>query len=179
MTDPMPGPMTDRHETPLERADRNFVELLQELRVIQTGVQILFAFLLTLAFTQRFTGLDTVQRGTYVTTLLLAVTASILFTAPAALHRALFRRGVKRLIVDVSSRLAGAGLVVLALALTGSVLLVVDVVLGRAAGIAVAACVLAFCAAVWALLPFGLRLGVAGRRSRAADPPRKRPPDPG
>jgi hypothetical protein len=163
--------MTDRHETPLERADRNFVELLQELRVIQMGVQILFAFLLTLAFTQRFTGLDSVQRGTYVTTLLLAVVATILFTAPAALHRALFRRGAKRLLVDVSSRLAGVGLVVLALALAGAVLLVVDVVLGRAAGIAVTACVLLFCAVVWALLPLGLRRKVARERERAAEPP--------
>ncbi|PJE97951.1 hypothetical protein CUT44_01445 [Streptomyces carminius] len=165
--------MDERRETPLERDDRNFVELLQELRVIQVGVQILFAFLLTLAFTQRFTELDAVQRGTYLTTLLLAVASSILFTAPAALHRVLFRRGAKRLIVEVSSRLAGAGLVVLALALTGAVLLVVDVVLGRTAGIAVAAGVLAFCGAVWALLPFGLRRRVPGAGASGAG----RPPD--
>lgn len=76
-----------RHETALERDDRNFVELLQELRVTQTGVQILFAFLLTLAFTQRFTELDSLQRGTYVTTLLLSVAAAVLLTAPAAVHR--------------------------------------------------------------------------------------------
>ncbi|GAA2392770.1 DUF6328 family protein [Streptomyces glaucosporus] len=164
--------MSYRRETSLERDDRNFVELLQELRVVQTGVQILFAFLLTLAFTQRFHELDGVQRGTYVTTLLLAVVAAVLFTAPAALHRALFRRGVKRLLVEVSSRLAAAGLVVLALALTGSVLLVVDVVLGRAAGIAVAACVLAFCTAVWALLPLGIR------RFRTGTRPAGRPPGP-
>ncbi|MEE1940309.1 DUF6328 family protein [Streptomyces sp. TRM 70361] len=163
--------MDERRETPLERDDRNFVELLQELRVIQVGVQILFAFLLTLAFTQRFTELDAVQRGTYLTTLLLAVASSILFTAPAALHRVLFRRGAKRLIVEVSSRLAGAGLVVLALALTGAVLLVVDVVLGRTAGIAVAAGVLVFCVAVWALLPFGLRRRVSGTRTPAAGRP--------
>ncbi|MFD5702608.1 DUF6328 family protein [Streptomyces lasiicapitis] len=62
-----------RNETPLERADRNFTELLQELRVTQTGVQILFAFLLTLAFTPRFPSLDTMQRATYVTTLLVVV----------------------------------------------------------------------------------------------------------
>jgi len=165
--------MNDRRETPLERDDRNFVELLQELRVIQTGVQILFAFLLTLAFTQRFPRLDEVQRGTYITTLLLAVAATILFTAPAALHRALFRRGAKRLIVEVSSRLAAAGLVVLGLALAGAVLLVVDVVLGRAAGITVAACVLLFCAAVWAVLPLGLRR----RRVRTADRTAARSPE--
>ncbi|WP_431047317.1 DUF6328 family protein [Streptomyces sp. P1-3] len=146
-------PRAARHETPLERADRNFAELLQELRVTQTGVQILFAFLLTLAFLPRFPRLDEWQRGTYVTALLLSMLAAALFTAPAALHRALFRKHVKRRIVDVSSRLASAGLVVLALAFTASVLLVVDVVLGRGAGIAAAAGTFAVCAGLWGVLP--------------------------
>jgi hypothetical protein len=146
-----------RDETPLERADRNFAELLQELRVTQTGVQILFAFLLTLAFTQRFPSLDTVQRATYVVTLLLSVLAAALFTAPAALHRSLFQRHAKATIVQVSSRLATVGLCVLMLALTGSVLLVVDVVLGRGAGIAAGAGTLAVCVALWGLLPWLVR----------------------
>src|SRR3954454_6386501 len=90
------APRTVRRETALERDDRNFAELRQELRVTQTGVQMLFAFLLTLAFTDRFGSLDEVQRGTYVATLLLAVVAAALFTAPEALHRGLFRRGAKR-----------------------------------------------------------------------------------
>ncbi|XLE02248.1 DUF6328 family protein [Streptomyces sp. 184] len=160
-----------RRETPLERDDRNFVELLQELRVTQTGVQILFAFLLTLAFTERFTELDSLQRGTYVTTLLLSVGAAVLFTAPAAVHRGLFRRGAKRRIVDVSSRLAAAGLGVLALALTGAVTLVVDVVLGRTAGIAAGASVLLFIAGLWAALPWGLSRSLASRASRKDDGP--------
>ncbi|MGW7516317.1 DUF6328 family protein [Streptomyces sp. NPDC054796] len=161
--------MNDRNETPLERDDRNFSELLQELRVIQTGVQILFAFLLTLAFTPRFPGLDAMQRGTYMATLLLAVLAAVLFTAPAALHRALFRRGAKRKIVEVSSRLAAAGLAVLALALTGAVLLVADVVLGRGAGVAIGAGTLLVCAATWLGLPWLLRRrGAIGQ----ADAPR-------
>lgn len=155
-----------RRETALERDDRNFVELLQELRVTQTGVQILFAFLLTLAFTERFTELDALQRGTYVTTLLLSVAAAVLFTAPAAVHRGLFRRRAKRRIVDVSSRLAAAGLGVLALALSGAVLLVVDVVLGRTAGVAAGAAVLVFTAALWAALPWGLSRGIAARAAR-------------
>lgn len=155
-----------RHETALERDDRNFVELLQELRVTQTGVQILFAFLLTLAFTQRFTELDSLQRGTYVTTLLLSVAAAVLLTAPAAVHRGLFRRNVKRRIVDVSSRLAAAGLGVLAFALSGAVLLVVDVVLGRPAGVAAGASVLVFIAGLWAALPWGLSRSIAARRAR-------------
>ncbi|CAM5639342.1 Amine oxidase OS=Streptomyces alboniger OX=132473 GN=CP975_31615 PE=4 SV=1 [Streptomyces alboniger] len=144
---------TARNETPLERADRNFSELLQELRVTQTGVQILFAFLLSLAFTTRFPSLDAVQRGTYVTTLLLTVAAAALFTAPAALHRSLFQQRAKPLIVRVSSRLAAIGLAVLMLALTGSVLLVVDVTVGRAEGVAAGAGALAVCVGLWGVLP--------------------------
>ncbi|MEV0965036.1 DUF6328 family protein [Streptomyces sp. NPDC049910] len=151
MPDDIPG--SARRETELERADRNFVELLQELRVVQTGVQILFAFLLTLAFQARFPALDPFQRGTYVTTLMLAVIAAALFTAPAAVHRALFRRGAKREIVSVSSRLAGIGLTVLSLALTSAVLLVVDVVYGTPAGTAAAALTLLVCTGLWWLLP--------------------------
>ncbi|MFJ6834035.1 DUF6328 family protein [Streptomyces sp. NPDC091209] len=153
-SEPSPDERTSgRDETRLERADRNFAELLQELRVTQTGVQILFAFLLTLAFTQRFPTLDTVQRATYVVTLLLAVLAAALFTAPAALHRSLFQRNAKPTIVRVSSLLATIGLYVLTLAFAGSVLLVVDVTLGRAAGIAAGSGTLAVCLALWGLLP--------------------------
>ncbi|RVU23984.1 hypothetical protein EOT10_17265 [Streptomyces antnestii] len=137
----------------MERADRNFIELLQELRVTQTGVQILFAFLLTLAFTPRFPSLDGVQRATYIATLLLAVLAAALFTAPAALHRVLFRRHAKPLIVEMSSRLAGVGLAVLMFALAGSVLLVVDVTAGRAAGIAAGVGTFMVCAGLWGVLP--------------------------
>ncbi|MEU9559113.1 DUF6328 family protein [Streptomyces fumanus] len=146
-------PCTARNETPLQRADRNFGELLQELRVTQTGVQILFAFLLSLAFTSRFPELDTFQRTVYVATLLLAVVAATLFTAPAALHRSLFQQGAKPRIVQVSSRLATAGLGVLVLAFTGSVLLVVDVTTGRAGGLAAGTATLLVCLGLWGLLP--------------------------
>ncbi|MGV9881621.1 DUF6328 family protein [Streptomyces sp. NPDC003006] len=144
---------TARNETPLERADRNFAELLQELRVTQTGVQILFAFLLSLAFTARFPSLDAMQRATYVTTLLLAVAAAALFTAPAALHRSLFQQRAKPLIVRVSSRLAAIGLCVLVLALSGAVLLVVDVTAGRAEGVAAGVGTFVVCAGLWGVLP--------------------------
>ncbi|WP_328773141.1 DUF6328 family protein [Streptomyces sp. NBC_00286] len=144
---------TERRETPLERADRNFIELLQELRVTQTGVQILFAFLLSLAFTPRFPDLDSVQRATYITTLLLAVLSSMLLTAPAALHRRLFQQGAKPQIVAVSSHLAQIGMGVLAFALTGSVLLVVDVVAGRLEGILAGAATLVVCLGLWGLVP--------------------------
>jgi hypothetical protein len=156
-------PCTARNETPLERADRNFGELLQELRVTQTGVQILFAFLLTLAFTQRFPSLDTFQRATYVTTLLLAVLAAALFTAPAALHRSLFQRGAKARIVQVSS-------------FTGSVLLVVDVTTGRAGGVAAGAATLLVCLGLWGVLPrLVRRAGLAEERRTAQPQPAPRP----
>ncbi|MCX4670967.1 DUF6328 family protein [Streptomyces sp. NBC_01381] len=157
---------TPRDETTLERADRNYGELLQELRIIQTGVQILFAFLLTLAFTPRFPELDTAQRATYVTTLLLAVLAAALFATPAALHRTLFRRGAKPEIVSASSRLAGAGLSVLMLALTGSVLLVVDVVLGRVEGVLAGSATLLVCVGLWGLLPQFVRRRAARTEAR-------------
>ncbi|WP_353941086.1 DUF6328 family protein [Streptomyces sp. HUAS MG91] len=161
--------MNERNETPLQRADRNFGELLQELRVTQTGVQIMFAFLLTLAFTQRFPSLDAVQRATYVTTLLLAVVAAALLTAPAALHRVLFQLGAKARIVRVSSRLAACGMAALSLALTGSVLLVVDVTVGRAGGVAAAAGTFLVCAGLWGVLPGLLRRSLAGRAGSADD----------
>jgi hypothetical protein len=142
-----------RRETPAERDDRNLAELLQELRVTQTGVQILFAFLLTLAFTDRFEDLSESQHILYVVTLVLALVATVLFTAPVALHRVLFQRGHKRAIVHTSSRLATVGLGVLALAFTGSLALVVDVVEGRTAGISVAAGCLLLCVGLWAGLP--------------------------
>src|SRR4051794_17651990 len=88
-------------ETPAERADRNFVELLQELRVAQTGVQILFAFLLTLPFTNRFVSIDGFQRGVYVFTLVSSATTVALLVAPVAVHRLLFQRGRKRELVYV------------------------------------------------------------------------------
>ncbi|MEU0842488.1 DUF6328 family protein [Streptomyces sp. NPDC005962] len=168
------APRTVRHETALERDDRNFAELLQELRVTQTGVQILFAFLLTLAFTNRFGSLDEIQRGTYVATLLLAMVAAALFTAPAALHRALFRRGAKRRVVDISGKLASAGLCVLTMAFTGSVLLVVDVVLGRAPGIAAAAGTFAMCLGLWGVFPRWVR----HRMSHHAPTPATSPNEP-
>ncbi|MEV2252859.1 DUF6328 family protein [Streptomyces sp. NPDC050147] len=146
-----------RNETRFERADRNFAELLQELRVTQAGVQILFAFLLTLAFTERFPSLDTMQRTTYVTTLLLAVLAAALFTAPAAVHRSLFQQHAKPLIVRVSSRLAGIGLTVLVFAVSSAVLLVVDVAVGRTGGIIAGAGTLVVCAGLWGLLPLLVR----------------------
>jgi hypothetical protein len=116
-----------RGETELERVDRNLIELLQELRVAQTGVQILFAFLLTLPFTQRFKSITGFQRDVYFITLLLAAAATLFIIAPVAYHRILFRQHDKKHLVEVSNRLALVGLVFLALAMIGAILLITDV----------------------------------------------------
>jgi hypothetical protein len=112
VTDTIAASRTDgeRSECDLERADRNMNELLQELRVAQTGVQILFAFLLTLVFQQRFADITEAQRWTYVVTLLLSVVTAGLLVAPAAVHRVTFQRGLKMETVLLGHRLFTAGL---------------------------------------------------------------------
>jgi hypothetical protein len=127
-----------RDEPAAERLDRNYAELLQEVRVAQTGVQILFAFLLALAFQPRFSELSTFDRAIYLVTLLAAAVAAILLIAPVAVHRILFRRRLKDELVQLTSRLAAGGLAFLLVAILGAVLLVVDLVSGPlAAAIAV------------------------------------------
>src|SRR5215216_4016931 len=107
-----------RNETPLERCDRNLVELLQEVRVVQTGVQVLFAFLLMAPLTPGFEHLGSLQRAEYFVTLALA--AAILLIAPTAYHRALFRQGDKEYLVTVANRLTIAGLAAVGMSMVGA-----------------------------------------------------------
>jgi hypothetical protein len=118
-----------RGESDLQRLDRNFTELVSELRVMQTGVQVLFAFLLTVPFTARFAQINTFDKVIYVATLLLAAVACALLMAPAACHRLLFRRRDKRYLVRLANRLALAGLLFVGAAMIGVVLLVTSVIL--------------------------------------------------
>src|SRR4051794_19990795 len=150
-----------RAEAPLRRADRNFAELLQELRVAQTGVQILFAFLLTLSFTDRFVTIDGFQRGVYVFTLVSSATTVALLVAPVAVHRLLFQRGRKRELVFVGHRLAVIGLVSLAVTMLAGMLLVLDVVIGRTAAAAVIAALAVVFAVLWGGVPLRVRRGPA------------------
>src|SRR5215217_8240399 len=125
--DPITGPDgASRSETALERSDRNLVELLQEVRVVQTGVQVLFAFLLTAPLAPRFPDLSTFQRLTYFATLLTAGAAVILLIAPTAYHRILFRLGDKEHLVSVANRFTLAGLTCVAVSMVGALLLVTD-----------------------------------------------------
>jgi hypothetical protein len=146
-----------RAEEPLQRADRNFAELLQELRVVLTGVQILFGFLLALALSARFDALDAVQHGVYVVTLCAAALSSTLLVAPVAAHRLLFQRGRKRELVRCGHRLALAGLAALALTLASGLMLVLDVAVGRVAAVAMTGVLLTVTAALWIGLPLALR----------------------
>jgi len=159
------GTTKGRHETPDERADRNWNELLQELRVTQTGVQLLTGFLLTLPFQQRFADLDDVQVGTYLTLVLLAALTTVLVIAPVSLHRLLFGRRLKTTTVRTGHVIALAGLASLALVVVGTVLLVFDVVVGRSTAIAVAAAVLVVVILGWLVAPLVFRR----RAARAAD----------
>ncbi|GAB3163168.1 DUF6328 family protein [Myceligenerans halotolerans] len=150
-------PLPVLQETPAQRADRNWVELLQELRVMQTGVQVLTGFLLILPFQAEFGSLDHYQRTVHLTLLVTSVLATTLLTAPVSLHRALFRRRLKTSVVGTGDRLARAALAALGLTLTGTVLFVFDVVVGRVAGIVAGSAVLLPIVMLWVLLPAWLR----------------------
>jgi hypothetical protein len=130
-----------RGETELQQPDRHFTELLQELRVAQIGVQILFAFLLGLALTPRFPEMSTDQRAVYLARLVLAATSAALLIAPVSYHRMVFRRRLRAQLVGTAHRYVSVGLLFLLLALVGAVHLAAGFVLGP--GAAVLAAVLA------------------------------------
>lgn len=144
-----------RGETELQRLDRNWNSLLQELRVVQTGVQLLTGFLLTLPFQQRF---DTLTlHWVYLATVGCSVGATVLLIAPVGMHRLLFRRHRLVVVVSAAHRCAYAGLVLLGLALTGVTTIIFDAVAGPVAGIVAGACALALFAVFWVLVPLLLR----------------------
>jgi hypothetical protein len=144
-------------ESEAERLDRNYGELLQELRVAQTGVQILFAFLLGIAFQTRFTEISSYERGIYLVTLVSAALAAIMLIAPTAVHRMLFRRHQKRELVDVTSRLAATGLVFLAIAILSAVLFVVSVVVNLTLAILFTAVLGLVLVGTWYVVPSEVR----------------------
>jgi MFS family permease len=162
------GPLPHRDETDTERHDRNLIELLQEVRVVQTGVQVLFAFLLTVPFSARFDDITGFQRAAYFTALVGATAASVLLIAPTALHRILFRMGQKEYMVDVSNRLALGGLAATAIAMIAVMLLVSDVMFGLGLAIAIALLTTLAFVGLWYAIPARRR-----RRVRAHYRPRR------
>jgi uncharacterized protein DUF6328 len=145
-------------ETPGERWDRNFDDLLQEVRVAQTGVQILFAFLLTLPFSARFGATSELDRVVYVITLLAAAAASAFLIAPVSYHRLLFRKGRKAELVRNASRMAVCGVACILIAIVGAVFMVLNVVYGMALAVTAAAAIFLLGGTLWFLLPLRSRL---------------------
>ncbi|HEY2719138.1 MAG TPA: DUF6328 family protein [Solirubrobacteraceae bacterium] len=135
MSNPPPRMHDDgRPETSMQRLDRNLEELTGELRVVVTGVQVLFAFLLIVPFNAGFVGVGAFERGVYFATLLCSAFAALCTLAPAAYHRLLFRADDKRHVVFLANRASIAGLAFLVLAMCGSLLLVTTKLFGATAG---------------------------------------------
>ncbi|WP_175409509.1 DUF6328 family protein [Streptomyces sp. TRM64462] len=116
-----------RHETPEERADRQWGELVQEIRVAQTGVQILFGFLLTVVFTPRFVELSRADRSVYITTIVLAAAATGALIGPVSFHRIVSGRRIKPQTVSWASRLTFLGLLLLLATMISALFLVLRV----------------------------------------------------
>ncbi|QKV90848.1 hypothetical protein HUT19_03090 [Streptomyces sp. NA02950] len=158
-------PTTGRSESAEERADRKWAELLQEVRVTQTGVQILFAFLLTVAFTPRFTDLGSADRAIYVVTVLLGAAATGALIAPVSLHRIVAGRRLKPETVAWASRFTLAGLVLLLCTVTSALLLILRVVVSDGTAFWLVAAALLWFAICWFVPAVWLR-----RHSRTSRP---------
>jgi hypothetical protein len=154
---------SDRQESDEEQLNRQLDQLLQELRVAMPGVQLLFAFLLAVPFNQRFAQTTEFQKDVYVVTLLCSALASALFIAPTAYHRIMFRHRDKPHLIRTATRMALAGLTLLALAMTGAVMLVVDFLFKDATVVVCTAIVALSFGWLWFGLPVTRRL--LGRRS--------------
>jgi uncharacterized protein DUF6328 len=146
-----------RHETELERYDRNLNELLGEPRVALPGVQVLFAFLLVVPFNQRFRSVSHFERSLYLATLLLTLLAPMLLMAPTIVHRLHFRRGDKPYVVRTANRLTIVGLAVFAVAMTCAVLFVTHFLFGPATSIITKSLVAVGFALIWFVLPIRSR----------------------
>ena len=166
VTDSPASSQESRHETALERLDRNLEEMTGELRVVVTGVQVLFAFLLIVPFNAGFEHVGGFERTVYFVTLLLAALAAVCTIAPSAEHRFLFRHDDKQHLVFTSNRIVIGGLAFLALAMCGCLLLVAAKMFGATAGVCTAGVAAAVFGALWFAIPLArLRaLERAGRR---------------
>jgi SNF family Na+-dependent transporter len=147
-----------RDETPAERADRNWNEVLQELRVMQTGTQILTGFLLALAFQPAFSDLTEQQRTFYLVLVVLSALSSIIALAPVALHRWLFRQQAKRKVVSFGHAALVAALVTVSLLLVGVVGFVFDVVVDDRSAIVSMVALGVVILGLWVAAPLALRV---------------------
>jgi hypothetical protein len=166
-----------RQESLAERDDRNLAELIQELRVVSLGVQVLFGFLLSLPFTVRFSRLGTGQRDLYLASLVLSATATVLLLGPVAYHRLVFRQGLKELLVKYANAMAILGLASVGAAVLAAVLLVTSVVAGVLPATLITAAMACVLAGLWLVLPL-TRRGEKLAGDGASDHPMVSPFDP-
>jgi hypothetical protein len=155
-------PDSGRHETERERVDRNLQEMLGELRVALPGVQVLFAFLLVVPFNQRFGEVTSFQKGIYFVTLMFATASAVCLIAPSVHHRIEFRRQDKDQIVKTGNRIVIVGLTLLAVAMTGAVVFITDVLYSPGTTAAVGGGIALAFAILWYAVP--LRRIATGRR---------------
>lgn len=164
--------MTDRpsgrEESEDERLDRNLGELLQELRVALPGVQVLFAFLLAVPFQQNFTKITSFEKNVYFATLLCTAISAALLISPSAYHRLTFHLQQKRQLVFLANRLTIAGLGFLALAMTGAVTLITDVLFGGVATVVFGVAAALMFVLLWGVLPLWQRFRLARSENRSA-----------
>jgi hypothetical protein len=154
-----------RHETEAERMDRNLSELVQELRVLALGVQVLFGFLLAIPFAKGFTKLDSGQRHLYVAILIFAAVATALLIGPVAYHRAVFHLGDKSALVSASNAMAIGGLAAVGLAVVSAVWLILSFVCRGWPVPTIAIALFVFLASFWLLIPLFARRRACRRAS--------------
>ena len=150
------APGTD--EEPSERLNRELIELLNELRVALPGVQVLFAFLLTVPFSNRFQSISSAQRGLYFATLVLTTISTALFMAPTSYHRIRFRQGDKERILRDSNVFALVGIGSMAVSITLAITLIADLLFGIGAAVAVGVAALLLMAGLWFVYPLSRRV---------------------
>lgn len=155
------GRDSGRDETEGERLDRNLSELLQELRVALPGVQVLFAFLLAVPFQQGFQDITNFQRDVYFATLIFTAAAAVMLISPSAYHRVTFRYQQKRQLVFYANRFSIVGLAFLALAMTGAIMLITDVLFSATATVVVSGLAAIAFGFFWFALPLQRRLRLA------------------
>ncbi|MFD4661532.1 DUF6328 family protein [Kitasatospora sp. NPDC058444] len=159
-----------RRETSDERADRRWTDLLQEVRVAQTGSQVLFGFLLSVVFMPRFGQLGGFDRGLYVTTVILGALATGSLAAPVAYHRIFAGHRLKPQLVDAASRLVAIGLLLLALTISSALLLLLRVATGSALAGWITGGVMLWYVCCWLLIPVRHLRRRNGRRPPSDDP---------
>lgn len=144
---------THRRETEMERLDRNWSDLLQELRVAQTGVQLLTGLLLTVPFQARFVELALSHRIVYLVAVSLSAISTALLIAPVVMHRVLFRQHARRTLVSAAQRFALSGLIVLGVAVVAVIVLIFDVVVGPLGAVIAGVVTFLVFAALWGVTP--------------------------